>query len=116
MLGISLSSLMLFTLQGKSLIHLFTYINYTLSLYLRILELSLTRALSILLNFGIALLILTDILTWLLTKKPNNSILILSSLINYHGTLARKKNVIQFYKIGKCHFKLQITKKITFWI
>jgi len=56
--------------QGKSLICLSTHINCTLLLYLRILELSLTRALITLLHFGIVLVILNSILTWLLIKRP----------------------------------------------
>ena len=95
------SSLILFILQGESLIYFSIYTNYTPSLYLRILELSLTKALTTLLHFGIVLVVLTGVLTWPLIKRPNNSILILFSLVNHYGTLARKKNISQFYKTGK---------------
>jgi len=60
MLKILSSLLILFILQDKSLIHLFIYINCTSLLYLKILELSLTRALAT--HFGIALVVLTSFL------------------------------------------------------
>ena len=44
--------LLLFILQSESLIYLPTHINCTLLLYFRILELSLTKALTTLLYFG----------------------------------------------------------------
>ena len=92
--------LLLFILQSKSLIYLSIHINCTLLLYFRISELSLTRALTTLLYFGIALVVLTGVFTWLLTKRPNNSISILSSLVNCYRTLARKKNTIQFWQMS----------------
>ena len=79
-------------LQDVSLIHLPTHINCIPLLYLRILEHSLTRALTTQLLFGIALAVSNGFLTQPLIKRPNDSILTLFSLVNYHGILARKKN------------------------
>jgi len=89
---ISLLLLMPYMLQDVSLIHLPTYINCIPLLYLRILEYSLTRALTTQLLFGIALAVSNGFLTQLLIKRPNDSILTLFSLVNCHGILARKKN------------------------
>ena len=48
------------------------------------------------------LVVATTFLTQPSTKRPNDSISTLFSLVNYHGILAR--NVTQSYKIGKLSY------------
>ena len=65
MLKVSSLSLTLFILQDIFLICSSIYTNCTLLLYLKILKLSLTKALAILLCFGIALAVLNSLFTQL---------------------------------------------------
>lgn len=88
-------------LQDIYLICLLIYFNYITLLYLRILELSLKKALTTLSSFGIAPTVLNSVLTQLLTKRPNSLIITLFSYVNCYRILAKKKNTIKFCKIGK---------------
>ena len=85
-----------FQLQDIFLICLLILINCTLLLYLKILELSLTRTLIILFNFEIALAAINSSLIWQLTERLNSSRQILFSYTNLPENLAKKKNAIQF--------------------
>ena len=111
MLLISLLLLTLFTLQDESLICPPTLTNCSLSQYYKTLENSSIKNIITPLNSGIALVVPNGFISQLLTKRPRRLTIFIISHVSHHGILAKKKSVIQAFKIGRYLSKHHITKK-----
>ena len=98
-----------FQLQDISLIHPPIPFDCILLLYLKILELSSTKALITLLHSGISLIATSSLLIQQSIKKPNSQKLTLFSHANPHGILTRKKNGFNFKELTNnfSSFRLQ---------
>lgn len=91
---ISLSSLMLYTLQEGFLIPCPIFINYNQLQFLKILQSFSIKALTILLISGIVLAVSNSLTIQLSTKRPNSWITFQSFYINHLGILGRRKKEI----------------------
>ena len=111
MLLISLLLLILFTLQGESLICPPTLTNCSLSQYYKTLENSSIKDIITPLNSGIALVVPNEFISQLLIKRPRRLTIFLISHVSHHGILAKKKSVIKAFKTVRYLSKHHITKE-----
>ena len=100
----------------RILILCLTYIKLVQLLFLVNLESFSNTTTTIILNFGIVLVVAIGVSMLLLIKKQSSSTLLQSFLANCLGISVRRMNVTTFQTIGKCFSKHQTLKNNTFTI
>ena len=100
----------------RILILCLTHIKLVQLLFLVNLESFSNTTTTIILNFGIVLVVAIGVSMLLLIKKQSSSTLLQSFLANCLGISVRRMNVTTFQTIGKCFSKHQTLKNNTFTI